>query len=171
MSFPARFSDNLEVERGYEEIAKAVFQIWRFAAHCRLGIASSTIAEDCVGIVLTLDSWMLMGSAGVAERIFDRAREMCASKEPRCLPEDQVAVIFCQIPEWEDLLTSSTEDGIRRLIKANASEEFRGWLLSSIPKHDEEKRRYRFPFRDFHRIIPWWRRGHLRSQKRDAQET
>jgi hypothetical protein len=52
MSFPARYSDTFEVERGYEDIAKAVFQIWRYVAHCRLGTASDTLTDNCVGVVL-----------------------------------------------------------------------------------------------------------------------
>jgi hypothetical protein len=156
MSFPARYSDTFDRERGYSEIAKAVFQIWRYVAHCRLGICPDTLANDCTGVVLTLDSWMLMGSGGLYDTTFEHARAISASKDPRIAIQDQIPVIFCQIPEWEELVTSCTEAGIRRLLRANSADEFRGWLLSSIPRQPEEKKKYRFPFRDMKRVVPWW---------------
>jgi hypothetical protein len=162
MSFPARYSDTFESERGYGEIAKAVFQIWRYVAHCRLGIAPDTVVPDCTGVVLTLDSWMLMGSGSIYERVYEEARKLAASKEPRVLPADQIPVIFCQIPEWEELLTSSTEQGFRRVLQGAATDEFRGWPLSSIPKRDDDKKKYRYPFRDLHKVVPWW--GQLASR-------
>lgn len=174
MSFPARYSDDFELERGYGEMAKAVFQIWRYVAHCRLSLAPDTVTADSVGVVLTLDSWMLMRSGSVYQAVINRARELATSKEPRVTAPDQIPVIFCQVPEWEDLLTSSTEQGIRRAIKASASEEFHGWLLSSIPKKEGDRKKYRYPFRDLHKILPWWhqlqgRKAAQRARGSDAE--
>jgi hypothetical protein len=57
MGVGARFGDNPGAERGYEEIARGVFQIWRFLSHCRRGLTGRSAAPDAFGMILTLDEW------------------------------------------------------------------------------------------------------------------
>ena len=59
MGVSARFGEDPSGERGYDEIARGVFQLWRFFAHCRRGLTGREISESAQGLVLTLDDWLV----------------------------------------------------------------------------------------------------------------
>ena len=63
LTFPAQFADDpiAEAKIGYDEIAKGVFQLWRYFSHARRGIVSTdAVRADAYGMVLTLDTWLVM---------------------------------------------------------------------------------------------------------------
>jgi hypothetical protein len=94
MSFEARFADDPAVERGYDDIAKAVFQLWRYFSHCRRGFTGRTLAPEAVGLVLTLDSWMVMANH-LFDGIFERAEAMALKSDPLIEAEDlDISVIY-----------------------------------------------------------------------------
>ncbi len=63
MPIDARFSDDpvRDAPNAYAEIAKGVFQVWRFLSHARRGPYGGKVAEDCLGRVVTADPWLVMG--------------------------------------------------------------------------------------------------------------
>ncbi len=54
MSVDARYADDLLAVRGYDDLIKAVFQLWRYFSHCRRGLTGATLHPDVTGMVLTL---------------------------------------------------------------------------------------------------------------------
>ncbi|QNM83586.1 hypothetical protein H8M03_04460 [Sphingomonas sabuli] len=99
---------------------------------------------------------MLMGSGAIYDKVYRVARELALTKEPRILPKDQIPVVFCQVSEWEGILTTTTTEGLSFAIKAAATEKYDGWMLSSIPMPEVLRKRYRYPFRDLNAVVPWW---------------
>lgn len=63
MPVGARFSGDPvgDATAAYAEIAKGVFQVWRFFSHARRGLLHRPVADDCVGMVVTADPWLVMG--------------------------------------------------------------------------------------------------------------
>jgi hypothetical protein len=59
MSFAARYADDpvSEAAIGFDELAKGIFQLWRFFAHARCGWTGTlTLAPDCQPVIVTADS-------------------------------------------------------------------------------------------------------------------
>jgi hypothetical protein len=75
MGAKARFGELPEEDRGYEELAKGVMQLWRFFAHCRAQIAPHRSARDAQAMILTMDEWFA-GRSTVIPRIMERANEL-----------------------------------------------------------------------------------------------
>jgi hypothetical protein len=63
MSHIARFGESAAGEAGYQSMAKAILQIWRFVSHSRSGGTGKTTAIKVVGMVLTLDDWLVGDTA------------------------------------------------------------------------------------------------------------
>jgi hypothetical protein len=65
MTFNARYSDNPieQARQGYREIAKGMFQVWRFWSHARRGLQTERpVAADCLGMIVTSDPWLTMAN-------------------------------------------------------------------------------------------------------------
>ena len=163
MSYEARFSEEpvADARRSYEEIAKGVFQIWRFASHHRRGLLGHERLSDGVsGIVLTLDTWLSMANAMQSD-VIELARTMTASRDPEITEADQIPVIFCPIDDFEDTLRTATETSFFAAVKAAREERFQGWQLSGvhgvIAPEVEENNGYPFEGR-MAEVLPWWNR-------------
>lgn len=158
MSIEARYDDDPLTVRGYDDIVKAVFQLWRYFSHCRRGLTGHGLHEDSTGIVLTLDSWLLMAS-GLIDDVMAKAIVMAADKDPEILPEDRRPVLFCAMTDLETTLTTATEATFEAAIKQATAERRQGWLLSS--SHDEVRpagfvhREYPFKHK-MAEVLPWW---------------
>jgi hypothetical protein len=162
MSYEARFSEfPLEdARRGYEEIAKGVFQIWRFASHVRRGLVTDRLAEPATGIVLTLDTWLTMANT-MQEDVIEIAKSFCAARDSQIAPIDQIPITFCPIEELENTLRIATRDSFIRAIHAAGELSFRGWLLSGVHQQiaPDEPEPNPYPFADrLEEAIPWWNR-------------
>jgi hypothetical protein len=159
MSVDARYADDPLTVRGYDDLIKAVFQLWRYFSHCRRGLTGVVLREDVVGMVLTLDSWLLMANELISD-VLKAAAKMCAERDPEILAEDRKPIQFYAMTDLETTLAKATEGSFDRAI-AKATEENRvGWMLSST--HDEliapgiEERP--FPFKDdMAEVLPWWK--------------
>lgn len=163
MNYEARFSDNPlgDARRGYEEIAKGVFQIWRFASHCRRGLPQlQPLRSDVKGIVLTLDTWLSMANAMQSD-VLDIARSMAASRAPEMAEADQIPVIFCPIDDLEHTLSEATETSFFEAVNAATEDRYRGWMLwgvhGEIAPDVKENNGYPFEQR-MPEVLPWWRR-------------
>ena len=92
MSFSDKFAESEYAGRGYDEIAKAVFQIWRFVAHCRLRQTQHEVPTGAVGVVILLDSWMTM-VLDARQEVLKRAEARCCS-EPAISTADKIDIAF-----------------------------------------------------------------------------
>lgn len=149
MTFEARFSETplIDAAAGYEEIAKGISQLWTFFCHCRLGEASPKIADDAVGVVLTLDQWLEIANEQRKD-VLDRAKQLSRQREPRIAEEDFRPVAFCTISDLEYVSRRSSSDILLACLKTASQERFAGYHLSSVLRdqldNGVEKRGYPF---------------------------
>jgi hypothetical protein len=156
MGIEARFGDDPSAGRGYEEIARGVFQLWRFFAHCRQDLTGSTIEPDGLGLVLTLDEWFAARSTYLDE-ILVQANSLADKSGHDILPEDRRAIAFCSISDLEKVLVTATEESLLAVL-VDASGDRRGWILTSLhadtaaPKVDPRD----YPFSEaLNELLPW----------------
>ncbi|TXJ08763.1 MAG: hypothetical protein E6Q28_16560 [Afipia sp.] len=151
MTFEARFSEApiADARIGYDEIAKGVFQIWRFFFHCRTGVIQQSVDDLSVGVVLTLDPWLEVANSSRNE-VLKKAKEIAAKREPDMVLDDFRPIVFCSIDDFEYTIgrincTASVLDVLRK-----ASEDrFAGYHLASILRDffPSAKSKRRYPFR------------------------
>lgn len=158
MSVEARYADDPLSVRGYDDIIKAVFQLWRYFSHCRRGLTGVSLSDDAAGLVLTLDNWLVMANKLIKD-IFEAASLMAAEKEPEIIEEDRRSILFCSITDLESTLATATEASFEAAISMAVDQHRQGWLLYS--SHQEVRsvspEQKPFPFRDdLPRLLPWW---------------
>lgn len=158
LSVEARYADDPLSVRGYDDLIKAVFQLWRYFSHCRRGLTGVALAANATGLVLTLDNWLVMANRLIQD-IFTAASQMAAEKDPDITEEDRRPILFCASTDLESTLATATKDSFNAAISKAVNERRQGWLLSSShqevrPKNPAQKP---FPFRDdMARLLPWW---------------
>lgn len=170
MTVRAKLHDQAEDEKGFNDLAKGIYQIWRFFSHSRQGLTGSSLSKDAIGMLLTLDGWMVMGGPLRAEVI--RRAEDLAAKDGGITVEDRKSVFFCQITDLESTLADADEETFLRAAQAAAQDEHEGWLLSSVHSRlsDDDavaRQRKPYPFDDLAELLPWW--GAMKERKRDLQ--
>lgn len=164
MSFVARFGNEAADARGYDDIVKAVFQLWRFFAHCRLGLTGYALTSCPAAIVLTLDSWLVMGGP-TTKNVLKRAHEMADGSEVAITAQDRHPIVFCPIADLESVLAEADESSFRASLANAVTDEFDGWMLSNVhSKFAGTVERKPFPFDDLDTLIPWW--GKLAAAKK-----
>ena len=128
LTFEAQYGDDpVENARsGYEQMAKAVFQLWKFFSHVRRGLVELDVAEDAAAIVLTMDAWTQM-SAELRARIITQAEQLAADKEPEIEAEDKRQPIFCSIQDLDELLLTSDEEHLFGAFKVATQDKYIGW--------------------------------------------
>jgi hypothetical protein len=137
MSYEARFSEDpvAAAKRAYNELAKGVFQIWRFASHVRRGLVKGrVIAPDLNGIVLTLDTWLSMAQP-MQREVIAEARRMSEDREPKMEEIDRVHVKFVPCTDLEQAYRRSGPSSLLKAMKAATTERYDGFLLHSV--HEE----------------------------------
>lgn len=162
MSYVARFSENpvAEARQAYEEMAKGVFQIWRFASHHRRGLLNGArLSANAKGVVLTLDTWMSAASV-MQKEVFDLARER-ADRDPDIVEADRIPVLFCPVEELEHTLNVANNNSFFQAIDAATEPRYQGWALWSV--HQDVAPDIRmdngYPFEHhFAEVLPWWDR-------------
>ncbi|MBN9454252.1 MAG: hypothetical protein J0I42_20125 [Bosea sp.] len=162
MSFSARFGDDpiSAAARGYDEMAKGAFQIWRYVSHRRRGILPPVeFASDVRGIVVTLDTWLSMGGP-IIDEVLSRAKSIARESDPEITDADQIAVRFCHIDDLEKTFASATEDSFFEAVVRGTDDEHRGWMLERVHNklHPElpEARPYPFTDRIPDVVGDWW---------------
>ncbi|UYV15152.1 hypothetical protein [Porphyrobacter sp. ULC335] len=159
LPYKTRFTDIRDLgPRPYDEMIKAVFQIWRHAYSSRSGRGVPKLAPDAVGLVLTLDNWF---QAGIERQqmVLASAKAMFFSRFPHALQEDMIPIGFTSMTEMEHILRSGTPSSILQSVKELSRSERRGWSLDSI--HREIMPNHigwtDFPFVDeLAKIVPFW---------------
>lgn len=129
LTFGAQFSiAPSEAAAGkYEELAKGIFQIWRFYADCRHGKTLHLASDNTHALVLTLDNWLVL-SRELQEHVLAIARGR-ADQEPDMTEADQRPVVFATIQDFERLLRTTDEDGLLTTLSSAAEGGFLGWSL------------------------------------------
>jgi hypothetical protein len=161
MSYEARFSEDpfSDARRGYEEIAKGVFQIWRFASHHRRGVLEQEQMLSSVrGVVLTLDTWLSTANAMQSD-VMELARGIAAGREPDITAVDQIPIAFCPIDELEQTLSSASDDSFLRTVRAATEERFQGWQLSGVHRElaPDLNHQNEYPFANrLPEVLTWW---------------
>lgn len=170
MSVTARFGEDPSGERGYEEMAKGVTQIWRFFSHCRRGLTGRAATSEAKGLLVCLDDWFLARST-MAEDVLARAHVRADAVDGGIPAEDRRLVGFASINEMEMALRRATRKTFMQAVDVAASPDRLGWMFQLL--HDEfvaegsERRPY--PFDDeLEELLPWWRLLRLaRGQDRE----
>jgi hypothetical protein len=159
MTMAARFGEDPlnEAKDGFKEIAKGVFQLWRYFSHVRQGKVHGDAADaDAVGLVLTLDPWLVLTS-GRYEALLAQAGEL-AAQVPDILELDRKPIAFCDIEDFERLLRRATYDSLIGTLQKAATVDFAGWHVTGL--HDDlfpESKTGPFVFRDrIAELLPWW---------------
>ncbi|WLS05041.1 hypothetical protein [Shinella oryzae] len=166
LTFEAQYAENPieDAQEGYVQIAKAIFQMWRFFSHVRRQMVDFVIAEDAPAVVLTLDAWTLM-SSDLRNAVIAEARRMVAEKEPEIIEEDQRPPVFCPLHELDHLLLISSEQHLLDGMKAAIRPEHDGWALlnvrETVADRLPQQKRYAFDPAEF---IGWW--GELSKRDR-----
>lgn len=172
LSFEAQYGDDPaeDARTGYSQIAKAIFQLWRFFSHVRRGFVhlDGELAPDAPAIVLTIDAWTQM-SHELRARLVAEAEKIVDEKEPDITAEDKRYPVFCPIQELEYILTTSTEDQLLTAFKAAIEPEYTGWSIREVRKRaapaiDEDKK---FPF-SLQEFLPWWSESKRRNTNKDT---
>jgi hypothetical protein len=156
MGYGARFGADVD-ERGYEDLVKAVVQLWRFFAHSRLGLTGLTASIEAVGAVLTLDGWLSMANPLQTE-VMSRASER-ADADALITPADRRPIGFVQVTALESTLVRATEESFIAAMRAIANPNRHGWALSNVHDDFENKGKpeRKYPFKaDLGRLLPWW---------------
>lgn len=159
MSVTARFGDAPEADRGYEEIAKGVMQLWRFFAHCRRQIAPNRLAHDVQGMILTMDEWFA-GRSTVIPQIIARAHELADASAHEIPAADRRAVAFCTISELESVLVTATPTSLVETVRIGSGDRA-GWIFSTLHTETvaEKTAPKRYPFREaLCDLLPWYAR-------------
>lgn len=162
MSVTARFGDAPQGDRGYEEIAKGVMQLWRFFAHCRQHVAPNQLVPDVQGMILTMDEWFA-GRSTVIPQIMARANELADASAHEIPVADRGPVAFCTISELEEVLVTATPTSLMETVRIGSGDRA-GWIFSIL--HDETKAEKTepkdYPFQQaLDELLPWY--SHLSS--------
>jgi hypothetical protein len=158
LSFSAQFAEDpaADAKRSYDEIAKGVFQLWRYFSHVRRGLVRGMpVSIGVRGMVLTLDTWLAM-SGELQDEVLATASDM-ASRDRLITAEDRRPIVFCAIQDLEVALMESDEASFLRALEAAGENKFRGWVLPNIlseVQHGKSEAK-RFPFQ-LGEVLPWW---------------
>lgn len=162
LTYLAQFAeDPFEAEKKqYLQIARGVFQLWRFFSHIRRGIAKDELASDAHALVLTLDAFLTMAS-DPRKKVFEEANAL-ADEAGDIKGEDRRPVTICPIHDLETILLTSTEDTFLASLKASYQEKYAGWELLRVHQDSKATKEFgprkKFPF-DLANVLPWWNAG------------
>jgi hypothetical protein len=159
LSYLAQFAENPfdAAKQQYDQIAKGVFQAWRYYSHVRRHIAEAEIADHSYVMIFTLD-WFLYMSRELKAKVVEEAKVL-ADKDGHITDEDRKPVVFCAIHELEDVLPVATEDMFLAALKATQDEKFKTWQFREVYRDStpEKSPRKDYPFK-LDGVLPWWRR-------------
>ena len=171
LTFGAQFANDPigEASAGYDELAKGIFQIWRYFSHVRRGFAPMNLSAEAHGMILTLDTWLVL-SRELQDDLLKRASTI-AAKDPEILDVDRRRIIFCAIQELEALLMVSDEDRFLGAVAAAAEDRFIGWQLPNVHREigNDLKEAKPYPF-DPAEVLPAWKTLMAMKESRGKKE-
>lgn len=131
MPIAARFSGDPvgNSAAAYEEIAKGIFQIWRFFSHGRRGLHPRSLDDKCLGMVVTTDPWLVMGQK-LHPEVTALANQIADEKDPEITAEDRRRVPIVLIDDLEYLLQhAEPRELFQRLAELSTDETGWNWSL------------------------------------------
>lgn len=146
MPVAARFSGDPvgDAAGAYAEIAKGVYQVWRFFSHARRGLYKKEVDPNCLGIVLTADPWLVMGQK-LHPEVMAIADRMADEKDPEIAQVDRRRVPVVMIDDMEYALQHAGVDTVfERLVTLTRDET--GWEWSLVHGFAQEAAAKSFPF-------------------------
>lgn len=156
MTFDARYADDpvTAAALGFDELAKGIFQIWRFFAHVRQGLTGTLqVARECQGVIVTADSWLMMADSQ-AKSVVEAAHALADSAGNIKL-EDRREIAFCQIDDVEFSLQHGSADSFLTACREISSGEKKGYILSVAHRAEQDGERP-YPFlRRIPEVLPW----------------
>jgi hypothetical protein len=161
LTYLAQFAEDPfeAAKQQYTQLAKGIFQLWRFFSHVRRGIVQENLAADCHAIVFTLDSFMQI-SRDPQSRLFAEANTL-AEDDGNITPEDRKHVVICPINDLESILSRATEESLLASLKASSEDQYQDWMLREVHRHtgaaEESSKPKPYPF-DMESVLPWWGR-------------
>ena len=171
LTYLAQFAEDPfeAAKKRYTQLAKGVFQLWRFFSHVRRGLVKENLAADCYAVVFTLDAFMQM-ARDPQDKMFVEANAL-ADEDANITPEDRKLVVICPIYDLEFILSRSTEDLLLASLKASNEEKYQGWMLREIHRDTGAAKEFGkpklYPF-DIENVLPWWRRIDELHDEEDA---
>jgi hypothetical protein len=159
LSYLAQFSETPfdMAKQQYDQIAKGVFQAWRYYSHVRRGVAEAEIADEPYVMVFMLD-WFLFLSRDLKAKVLEEAKAL-ADKDGQITDKDRKPVVFCAIHELEGVLTTATEDTFLAALKTTQEEKFKGWQFREVYRDSTPEKG---PIKDYpfklDGVLPWWAR-------------
>lgn len=159
MSQEAMFGLRPAGDRGFEDLTKAVFQLWRFFSHCRRGHVGRKVSKVAVGMVLTLDHWLVLAEP-MRKLVMEGAARMAAEKDADITDEDMRPIVFVAVSELEEVLSAATETLFSQTLAAAATEKFAGYRLNGVLR--EVLGGTKVVVRDYPyepvlgKLLPWW---------------
>jgi hypothetical protein len=157
LTYAAQYGENprADASNGYDQIIKAIFQLWRYFAHVRQKILNHDLAEDVTGVILTLDSWTQMGGK-LRDKLIAEAKSYAAKKDPSIIEADMRTPVFCPIQELEEILSVSNADQILATFRSMIEDDGLGWNVrqrrEAVGPRQEHKP---YPF-DPGELMPLW---------------
>jgi hypothetical protein len=168
LTYLAQFAENpFEAARQqYTQIAKGIFQLWRFFSHVRRGLVEADLSPECHAVVFTLDAFMQM-ARDPQNRVFAEANEL-ADKDANITADDRKHVCICPIFDLEFILSRATEASVLHSLKASQEGRYQGWGIREVHRDTGAVQEYDapkpYPF-NLEKVLPWWGRlDELRKQ-------
>jgi hypothetical protein len=161
LTYLAQFAEDPfeAAKKQYTQLAKGIFQLWRFFSHARRGLVEEALAIDCHAVVFTLDAFMQM-ARDPQNKVFAEANAL-ADEDGNITPEDRRRVVICPIADLESILSRATEDSLLASLKTSNEEKYQGWMLREVHRDTGAAEKFGkpklYPF-DMENVLPWWSR-------------
>ena len=101
LTYLAQFAEDPfeAAKKQYTQLAKGVFQLWRFFSHVRRGLVEEDLAADCHAVVFTLEAFLQM-ARDPQNKVFAEANAL-ADEDGGITPVDRKHVVVCPISDLE----------------------------------------------------------------------
>jgi hypothetical protein len=161
LTYLAQFAEDPfgAAKKQYAQLAKGIFQLWRFFSHVRRNLVEENLAADCHPVVITLDPFMQI-SPDQQNKVFAEANAL-ADEDGDIMPEDRKQVVICPVNDLESILSRATEDSLLASLKAANEKKYTGWMLKEVHRDTGATKAFGkpkpYPF-NLESVLPWWDR-------------
>jgi hypothetical protein len=157
LTFEAQYAENpmAVAQQGFQQIAKGIFQLWRFFSHARRQVYSDRpVSPDAIALVLTMDGWMQM-AANLRMAAIKRAEEL-AAEDVDITKADMRRVVFASVPELNETLAQTERSGFLTVLAEAITDKYHGYGLPEVARDcNLSLVQKRYPL-DIGALLPWW---------------
>ena len=159
MSLDAMYGKDPTQDRGFQDMVKAVKQLWRFFAHVRMGHFEFDNDPQAPGIVLTLDNLFSLATGLIGE-VVARAKQEIMKEMDFVQEADMRPIIFTPVQNLERVLGRATTSSFTELMGLAGQDENRGFMLEYVHERTASYNKNvdnPYPFKDrVNEVVPWW---------------